>query len=793
MVLFLVDLSAEETESFSDSCAVLRVVLTDAARKDYGVDPAHGSGKAADIFGQLMAKHGLHKFRTFVAFFGSRFNRAVVSGARNAEHTGLLVHKLVDFISGQVGILFHKEGNDSRIDGTAARTHNNAFQGCDAHRGVKAFSVLNSGNGRAVSEMAGHDLRAFGFTAEQLDAAFGNKTVRSAVETVTADVVFFVKLIGERVHISVIGHSCMETGIKNGNLRDAGHDLLTRFNTHQIGGIVERAEIKALTDSLLDLVIYKNRTIELLSAVQHAMADGADFFHGRDDPAVRADKRIENQTDRFAVVFHFSVFTFAALLRSAGNGMGELTVFKSNLFTNTLGKKRFGLHVDELILERRTPTVDHKNFHIEPPIRIYLKNPKISFIIYRNVKFFKTLLKEVDRMRTIAFIIAEYDPFHNGHLRHLRATKEAGAKHIVVILSGNFVQRGDIAMCSKHMRTEMALSCGADLVLENPVKYVLSGAGRFAEGAIRTIKNSGLTGTLSFGASTSVMNLNKTANLISAPDFQSKIAEYSAESRVPFPYAVQAIVRETDKELSEVLKDPNNVLAMEYILSAKRFGLDCDCFAVERNAAQHNDVKTFGRYASGKTVREFLYAGDPIWQTFCPEKTIEILKTGMNAGALVDKKKWSDLAYGRLLDLSRESLSGINGVTEGFENRLYKGILASTDLYALADLVKTKRFTHARIRQALISAVLGIKKADLEREQPYIRVLGANEEGRKLLREIRNRSAVPVVMNLSEAPLCPERDLDALSGKLYDLSRPAPFGGRTEYEQRPVIIPATGR
>ena len=141
----------------------------------------------------------------------------------------------------------------------------------------------------------------------------------------------------------------------------------------------------------------------------------------------------------------------------------------------------------------------------------------------------------------------------------------------------------------------------------------------------------------------------------------------------------------------------------------------------------------------------------------------------------------------RLITLHQEDFSSVNGVNQGLENRIYECMKNCSDLYDLFDSVKTKRYTHARIRQILISSVLDIKKSALEQAQPYIRVLGMNETGRGLIKEIRNITDVPVVMNLSEAPDCAEKELDALCGKLFDICRPVPLHKAPEFSAKPYV------
>ncbi len=396
-------------------------------------------------------------------------------------------------------------------------------------------------------------------------------------------------------------------------------------------------------------------------------------------------------------------------------------------------------------------------------------------------------------MKDIAFIIAEYDPFHNGHARQIEQTRAAGAQYVVCILSGNFVQRGDIAMCDKMIRAEMALAGGADLILENPLKYVLSGATYFARGGVETILHSGLEGTLSFGASASAEQLISLSAMLREPETEEKIYSHARTRHIPLAYAVQHVAEKIAPEAAGLLKDPNNVLALEYIAAAAGEP-SIDFFAVPRTTVLHDAISHEGRFASGKTIRQLLRSDSDAAAVFLPASTRGILTAATEKGSCPSvRDAYSAVSFGRLLSLTREELVAVNGITEGLENRLLDEIKKQTSLQDLYDAVKTKRFTHARIRQAVVSAVLGVKKADLARENPYLRVLGFNDRGQELLHEMRAQSRCPIVMNLSQAPLSHERTLDAFAGKIFDLCRPVPFGGAVEYRAKPVIVHTKAR
>ncbi|MCH5197907.1 MAG: nucleotidyltransferase family protein [Oscillospiraceae bacterium] len=389
-------------------------------------------------------------------------------------------------------------------------------------------------------------------------------------------------------------------------------------------------------------------------------------------------------------------------------------------------------------------------------------------------------------MKNTAFIISEYDPFHNGHKYHIEQTRQAGAKRIICLMSGNFVQRGDIAFCDKYSRAKFAVDNGADLVLEIPVKNVLSGAGYFAAGATGIITLTGLNATLSFGSSANTKELKELSKKIGSVEFQNNVDIYSRENGTNHALSAYKLLLNSDPQKAQILKDPNNILALEYIKAMS----DIDIFSVKRDTLFHDSSETSDKFASAKYIREEIYKTGSIQSVkeFLPENVFISLSEMMSRGeAPSDKNKFSALAMYRLISMDKNEFAEINGINQGLENRIYSAIRESSELYSLYDRVKTKRFTHSRIRQALVSSVLGIKRSDLDRPLPYIRVLGFNGEGREIIKEIRSLSSVPLIMNLSEAPDCKEKELDYRVGKLYDICRPSPLNKNAEFASKPYV------
>ena len=341
-------------------------------------------------------------------------------------------------------------------------------------------------------------------------------------------------------------------------------------------------------------------------------------------------------------------------------------------------------------------------------------------------------------MKKNALIICEYNPFHNGHRYHLEQTRSAGAGTVICLMSGNFVQRGEIALCEKSLRAETAVRGGADLVIELPLPYVLSGARYYAIGAAKIAKALRLDATLSFGASFSLDRLNALQSEIEKPDFAQAVAELGRTAHWSFPRATQHVAEERMGPVyGALLRDPNSLLALEYLRAFHDLAPDCDFFAVRRElSCAHDAAEPSGEFASAKLLRSYFteWTFDEaltVISDYAPPETLEVLRRGAKEGRCpLRRDLFSAVAMTRLLSIDEKQLRCTNGVRQGLEHRILSAIRSENDLFALFAAVKTKRYTHAGIRQTVLSAVLGIRRDDLEGDLPYLRVLGMNEKGR---------------------------------------------------------------
>ena len=347
-----------------------------------------------------------------------------------------------------------------------------------------------------------------------------------------------------------------------------------------------------------------------------------------------------------------------------------------------------------------------------------------------------------------AGIIAEFNPFHNGHRYLVDCVRESGAECVAAVMGGSFLQRGECAVIDKFSRAEAAVLGGVDIVFELPQVFACASAEVFAFGGAEVLKACGAVDTLCFGSecgdAESLLRAQRMLQSLSVAKYTSKGYSYARAFRAAAE----------DKGLSEAAKlldSPNNTLALEYIKASDGA---FDIFTVERTAA-HNDGES-GAFASASVVRRLIFDNDDTYLKYVPETTAAVIEREMKAGrcpAALQRNERGVLSV--LRRMSAEELSTLPGVSEGLENRFLEAIRSSDTIEGILTQVKCKRYTHTRLSRTIACAYLGIKKEDVTSPQ-YIRVLAFNDRGAELLKKMKTTATLPVVMNA--------RDIKALKG-----------------------------
>lgn len=326
----------------------------------------------------------------------------------------------------------------------------------------------------------------------------------------------------------------------------------------------------------------------------------------------------------------------------------------------------------------------------------------------------------------IAGIICEYNPFHNGHKYHIEQTREKfGATHIVAVMSGNFTQRGDVAIIDKYKRAKTALENGVDMVIELPVAFALSSAEQFAQGAVHLLNSLGCVDILSFGSECGdIKLLEETAGAVFYAQESDEFMNFMKRGAT-YPVALQKTIEHfyTD-EVIETLATPNNTLAVEYIKALNQLGSSIAPVTVKRYGAAHDSEKTdVNTILSASELRKRIIANEDN----------SLLMPESDFSNTADLLRLENAILSKLRMMTKAEIEKTPNVMLGLENRIYKAVRAATSLPELLVLIKSKRFTMARIRRIILSAFLGITKSDLKNMPAYVRILGMNENGKQIL------------------------------------------------------------
>lgn len=395
----------------------------------------------------------------------------------------------------------------------------------------------------------------------------------------------------------------------------------------------------------------------------------------------------------------------------------------------------------------------------------------------------------------ITGIICEYNPFHNGHLYHIRKTRENGATHIVAVMSGNFVQRGDTAVMDKLERARLAVRSGADLVIELPVQYCLSSAENFAAGAVYLLESLGAVQELSFGSECGDAEVLK--NALDKVDMIAKAhaddIKSIMEKGYTYPRALSSVLKGTDADVAEIISSPNNLLAIEYMRSLKRLSSKMKPFTVKRVNAPHDGADPKNGYASASYIREVLESERNVSaiSKYTTSVWTDAIAEAFRKGETASLGRLERVILYKLRSTSVEEIASINDVGQGLENRIYGARMAGS-LDELLFTVKTKRYTMARIRRIMLSLLIGITKEDMKQIPPYGRILAFNERGREILAQAKDTAKIPFassIAKLSQINETAERfaELEIRASDVYGLALKTVTSAQKDYRAKIMI------
>lgn len=423
-------------------------------------------------------------------------------------------------------------------------------------------------------------------------------------------------------------------------------------------------------------------------------------------------------------------------------------------------------------------------------------------------------------MQTAA-IIAEYNPLHKGHEYHLTQTRQqTGADYLIVVMSGDFVQRGAPAVFDKYLRTRMALACGADVVLELPAVYATASAEFFASGAVSLLNELHVVDTLSFGSecgnAPAIRQLASELCVLEKQEHFQQELLHQKKLGFSYPVAMQKAVHACTENstLCDIEPLPNNILGLEYCKALIRSESQITPVTIlrsgegyhSRNASSCEEGLSF---ASASALRQILAGygndlgkalNDARLRSQLPAGVYELLQEAHGYRFVLSENDFSTLLYYRLLTGKETGFSGYDGCNADLSAKICRYLPQYRDLTGFCELLKSKDLTYTQISRSLMRILLGIRKEENhtfagQQPAPYARLLGFRKSASPLLNRIKQESSIPLISKMADAAtyLTPNElkylELDVTAAQLYEAVSSSlnntPI--KNEYQQSPIV------
>lgn len=410
-------------------------------------------------------------------------------------------------------------------------------------------------------------------------------------------------------------------------------------------------------------------------------------------------------------------------------------------------------------------------------------------------------------MGKVLGIIAEYNPFHNGHLHHLQnSLKLTNADYTIAIITGNFTQRGSTSLIDKWSKAEIALKNSIDLVIELPLLYSISSAENFAEGAIKILSSLNVVDYLSFGAETDdIATLNVIADtLYREPKEYKNILSHELSKGLSYPKAREnalLMYLQDIRRFTNVLSTPNNILGIEYLKALKKFKSPIMPVAIKRFDVGYNDTTYTENIASATAIRNIVKNNSlDILKKVVPENSFSTILENIKIGhVLPDLSTFEKQIIYNLRSMSIEEIANLPDVSEGLEYAIKNAANSCNSIVEFLSIIKSKRYTSTRLQRILLYSLLNITKKDMQISRktiPYIRVLGFNERGRYIISEVaRQNPKLEIVTSVKKyLDSCNNRNLqlmlskDIWSTNVYTIGYEYESLNNLDYTHKMVII-----
>jgi len=423
-------------------------------------------------------------------------------------------------------------------------------------------------------------------------------------------------------------------------------------------------------------------------------------------------------------------------------------------------------------------------------------------------------------------LITEYNPFHNGHQYHLNQSKKITKNdELLVIMSGNFTQRGDAALLDKWARTRQALKCGADLVLELPLIYNIRSAEYFAHYSVLSLEKTKLVDSIVFGSEAGNIEILTAA----ADAFANESSEFKAELQrylktgIDFPtarrQALLACIQYYPKlqkfnknHIEKVLKAPNNILGIEYLKSLIKLDSDIKPYTIKRTGTDYHSQNINKNYASASLIRNIINSkarAEAVTdvRSLMPAESWKILKDEIKQGRYVTKKAEEKL-FNKVVDqlrrLQADDLRKYKGIKNGLENRIIEKAAAAYNSDSFLESLKSKNLTESRLKRKLLQLYFELESEKIklvEKNAPhYLRVLGIRKGKEYLLSQLKAESELEIIINpaaelnsvdlKTSNPLALSLSYDLLASDLYSLlyQNPAHSKSHRDFYQKLIKI-----
>ncbi len=397
-------------------------------------------------------------------------------------------------------------------------------------------------------------------------------------------------------------------------------------------------------------------------------------------------------------------------------------------------------------------------------------------------------------------IICEYNPFHNGHLYQIEKIREefGESANIISVMSGNYVQRGGVAITDKGIRAKCAVTAGANLVLELPFPFSMSSAEFFARSAIHVLNSLECIDMVSFGSeSGSIEALEKTAEVMLSEEFNRVILDLSQDvEKRKFGHAAlwEIALKSITGDDNLVTLTPNNILALEYIKAIKSMNCGMSIHTLKRANNDFSDESFVpGAIQSAMAIRNCMYKNDYSALDYIPQSTKNTIIDAIHTGDFpCDNEKLSAAIISSLRINSSSCINEIHDTSGGLYNRLSELSFKANTIDSLIRDAESKHFTKARIRRALFYSLLGVTSSQLKELPAYTQLLACDTKGRAILKAIGKRSSFPVLTKpsdfgkLSGASLSQKRFSDT-ADSIFQLTKPVPKDGNSSLRYTPFV------